>query len=231
TDGEHARVAVDSGERLRLLQAGDRRLAELDAEMAVRVDQPGHKEPAIHHGLGTRHRLRAHPIADQPELPYLVFGKQDPSHAQRHARTLDPSMHAATSAAPPKIIMSVVGAGWRLLALVPFLLHQLAEVELGWHESGLTGQLVSHTRRKEAGWHLGHPRHPRLTRTAGTLAALALVLRRLGGLATADARQPHHAAHLFHHLLGLGEPGEELVDLHHRHPRSRRDPGPPRPID
>src|SRR5262249_41256052 len=85
--------------------------------------------------------------------------------------------------------------------------------------------------RVEAGGQLGHAAREARGQTAAgagagagraALGALALVLRALRGLAAA-AGQAHHAAHLLHHLLGLGEAFERLVDVQALDARAVRD--------
>src|SRR4051794_39330222 len=75
--------------------------------------------------------------------------------------------------------------------------------------------------------------------TLGRVAALALLaLLRLALAAwPSHAGHPGHAGHaqaaphLLHHLLGLGEPLEQLVDVLHRPAGATGDPRPARPVD
>src|SRR5262245_55568759 len=111
--------------------------------------------------------------------------------------------------------------GRRLLVLVS-LVHELAEVEVGRLERvGVQAgrQLWHRTTGKRHAW----------PAPAGGLA-LALVLGRLRRLAP-HAGQAHHAAHLLHHLLGVLEAVEQLVDVHHGHTRATGDAGAARSVD
>ena len=60
------------------------------------------------------------------------------------------------------------------------------------------------------------------------LLALAALRQPLGGAAAAE---PELARHLLHHLAGLEEPGDQVVDVADRHARPVRDAQPPRAVD
>src|SRR6476661_9030223 len=113
---------------------------------------------------------------------------------------------------------------------------QLRQVDVG--QAG--GQFVKALRHvgqiREAGGHTRGKRVARLRRSrpAHLFTALLPLLLVLGGLAGrtfAAERHSHLAGHLRHHLAGLEEPVDELIDLADRHTRPVGDAQPAGAVD
>ncbi len=95
-DRQHARVPVGTGQLPGVVELPDRRPTRRDADVAVRVDQPRQHVPRPGQRLRTGYGLVGDPVADQPQVPYLVVGQDHASHMQRHAKTI-----RRRDAAPP----------------------------------------------------------------------------------------------------------------------------------
>ena len=81
---QQQRPAVPVGDRLLflLVAVGEPALPEPDADMAVRVDQPGY-EPALGHRRSRRHAFVRHPPSHDKQIPRLSLGQDRPADVQR----------------------------------------------------------------------------------------------------------------------------------------------------